>query len=99
SEFVSSPICQSLSPTSQLSPYTTLFRSLRLGYVPAVRAKREVALQHKKSEYQHLVEQYYYNRQDNDDIYRQIHIDIPRMQPLIISEENTSELQSRFDLL
>lgn len=56
---------------------------LLLGYVPAIRAKREVALQHKQAEYQHLVEQYYYNRQENDDIYRQIHIDIPRMQPLI----------------
>lgn len=56
---------------------------LLLGYVPAIRAKREVALQHKQAEYQHLVEQYYYNRTENDDIYRQIHIDIPRMQPLI----------------
>ncbi|KAJ6218192.1 hypothetical protein RDWZM_009349 [Blomia tropicalis] len=56
---------------------------LLLGHVPALQSKREMVLQHKKAEYQNLVEQYYYNRQENDDIYRQIHIDIPRMQPLI----------------
>lgn len=56
---------------------------LLLGHVPAVQSKRSAALQHKKTEYQNLVAQYYYNRQENDEIYRQIHIDIPRMQPLI----------------
>lgn len=36
-----------------------------------------------RSEYQHLVHQYYNNKSTNDEMWRQIHIDIPRMQPLI----------------
>lgn len=56
---------------------------LLLGCTPVLRSKRASAGQNKKIEYQKMVSQYYYNKQDNDDIYRQIHIDIPRMQPLI----------------
>ncbi|KAI1295483.1 TBC1 domain family member 22B [Halotydeus destructor] len=54
-----------------------------LGYLPAIRAKREQALERKRAEYQHLVHQYYNNKSTNDEMWRQIHIDIPRMQPLI----------------
>ncbi|KAF7487763.1 TBC1 domain family member 22B [Sarcoptes scabiei] len=56
---------------------------LLLGYIPAVQSKRAAVSENKKSEYQNLVAQYFHNRQENDEIYRQIHIDIPRMQPLI----------------
>ncbi|OTF78138.1 TBC1 domain family member 22B-like protein, partial [Euroglyphus maynei] len=56
---------------------------LLLGYLPPVRSKRPIVSENKKTEYQNLVAQYYNNRQDNDEMYRQIHIDIPRMQPLI----------------
>ncbi|KAH7646118.1 tbc1 domain family member 22b-like protein [Dermatophagoides farinae] len=56
---------------------------LLLGYLPTVRSKRAIVSENKKREYQNLVAQYYHNRQENDEMYRQIHIDIPRMQPLI----------------
>lgn len=54
-----------------------------LGYLPVIRSKRVQALERKRSEYQHLVHQYYNNVSTNDEMWRQIHIDIPRMQPLI----------------
>lgn len=54
-----------------------------LGYLPGIRAKRPATLERKRSEYQLLVHQYYYNKSTNDEMWRQIHIDIPRMQPLI----------------
>lgn len=57
---------------------------LLLGYLPVVREKRAAALARKRSDYQHYVEQYYNNnRCPDDEIWRQIHIDIPRMQPLV----------------
>lgn len=56
---------------------------LLLGQVPPIKSKRSTVLANKKQEYQNLVEQYYHNRQENDEVYRQIHIDIPRMQPLL----------------
>ena len=65
---------------NQVRPITW---KLLLGYLPVVRSKRNQTLDRKRAEYQNLVQQYYYNRPENDEIYRQIHIDIPRMQPLI----------------
>ncbi|RWS25708.1 TBC1 domain family member 22B-like protein [Leptotrombidium deliense] len=56
---------------------------LLLGYLPVIRSKRQQTLDRKRTEYQHLVHQYYNNRSSNDEMWRQIHIDIPRMQPLI----------------
>ncbi len=56
---------------------------LLLGYLPVIRSKRAQVMERKRAEYQNLVQQYYHNRQENDEIWRQIHIDIPRMQPLI----------------
>ncbi|RWS04136.1 TBC1 domain family member 22B-like protein [Dinothrombium tinctorium] len=56
---------------------------LLLGYLPVIRSKRQQTLERKRTEYQHLVLQYYNNRSTNDEMWRQIHIDIPRMQPLI----------------
>ena len=65
---------------NQIRPITW---KLLLGYLPVVRSKRTQSLDRKRAEYQHLVQQYYHNRPENDEIWRQIHIDIPRMQPLI----------------
>lgn len=47
--------------------------------------KRESTLKRKREEYWHLVEQYYDTRHEEtyQDTFRQIHIDIPRMSPLI----------------
>lgn len=68
-----------LGVPNELRPMTW---KLLLAYVPVVKSKRTTILERKRSEYEHLVHQYYNNRK-NEDIYRQIHIDIPRMQPLM----------------
>lgn len=68
-----------LGVPNELRPMTW---KLLLAYVPVVKAKRASTLERKRGEYEHLVHQYYNNRK-NEDIYRQIHIDIPRMQPLM----------------
>lgn len=56
---------------------------LLLGYLPVAKSRRAQVLERKRSEYDHLVHQYYNNKSTNDEMWRQIHIDIPRMQPLI----------------
>ncbi|CAJ0944748.1 unnamed protein product, partial [Mesorhabditis belari] len=55
------------------------------GYLPPNVIRREVTLQRKREEYWHYVEQYFHTRFDDhhNDTFRQIHIDIPRMCPLI----------------
>ncbi|CAJ0564238.1 unnamed protein product, partial [Mesorhabditis spiculigera] len=55
------------------------------GYLPPNQARREITLQRKREEYWHYVEQYFHTRFDDhhNDTFRQIHIDIPRMCPLI----------------
>lgn len=56
---------------------------LLLGYLPVAKSKRESQLIRKREEYERLIEQYYNDRSLDDGMWRQIHIDIPRMQPLI----------------
>lgn len=56
---------------------------LLLGYLPATKSKRQQQLQKKLEEYERLVGQYYNDRSLDDGIWRQIHIDIPRMQTQI----------------
>ncbi|XP_024138740.1 TBC1 domain family member 22A [Oryzias melastigma] len=53
------------------------------GYLPANAERRESVLQRKRQEYFGFIQQYYDSRNDehHQDTYRQIHIDIPRMQP------------------
>ncbi|XP_034623019.1 TBC1 domain family member 22A isoform X2 [Trachemys scripta elegans] len=53
------------------------------GYLPANVDRREGTLQRKRKEYFAFIEQYYDSRNDENhqDTYRQIHIDIPRMNP------------------
>ncbi|KAG5845959.1 TBC1 domain family member 22A isoform X1 [Anguilla rostrata] len=55
------------------------------GYLPANTERRESTLQRKRQEYFGFIQQYYDSRNDehHQDTYRQIHIDIPRTNPLI----------------
>uniref|UniRef100_A0AAQ4PTM9 TBC1 domain family, member 22a n=1 Tax=Gasterosteus aculeatus aculeatus TaxID=481459 RepID=A0AAQ4PTM9_GASAC len=55
------------------------------GYLPANAERRESVLQRKRQEYFGFIQQYYDSRNDENhqDTYRQIHIDIPRTNPLI----------------
>ncbi|KAM3957844.1 TBC1 domain family member 22 [Aphomia sociella] len=55
---------------------------LLAGYLPANSERRAETLDRKRADYKHLVRQYYDAERD-DDTYRQIHIDIPRMSPLV----------------
>lgn len=63
--------------------YRPMSWRLLLGYLPVAKSKREQQLKRKRDEYDRLVEQYYNDRLLDDGMWRQIHIDIPRMQPLI----------------
>ncbi|KAG7252270.1 hypothetical protein CRUP_033229, partial [Coryphaenoides rupestris] len=55
------------------------------GYLPANMERRDLVLKRKRNEYFGFIEQYYHSRTDEHykDTYRQIHIDIPRTNPLI----------------
>ncbi|XP_072233200.1 TBC1 domain family member 22A isoform X3 [Leuresthes tenuis] len=55
------------------------------GYLPANAERRDSVLQRKRQEYFGFIQQYYDSRNDENhqDTYRQIHIDIPRTNPLI----------------
>ncbi|KAL3851771.1 hypothetical protein ACJMK2_015480 [Sinanodonta woodiana] len=55
------------------------------GYLPASLDRRQPTLERKRKEYFGFIDQYYATRHDemNQDTFRQIHIDIPRMNPLI----------------
>ncbi|XP_030417102.1 TBC1 domain family member 22B isoform X3 [Gopherus evgoodei] len=55
------------------------------GYLPANKERRKLTLQRKQEEYFGFIEQYYDSRNEehHQDTYRQIHIDIPRTNPLI----------------
>lgn len=63
--------------------YRPLSWRLLLGYLPVAKSKREQQIARKREEYERLIEQYYNDRSLDDGMWRQIHIDIPRMQPLI----------------
>lgn len=63
--------------------YRPLSWRLLLGYLPVAKSKRDQQLLRKREEYNRLIEQYYNDRSLDDGMWRQIHIDIPRMQPLI----------------
>uniref|UniRef100_A0A914WUY4 Rab-GAP TBC domain-containing protein n=2 Tax=Plectus sambesii TaxID=2011161 RepID=A0A914WUY4_9BILA len=55
------------------------------GYLPTNAERREATMTRKREEYWHYVEQYFHTRHEEQyqDTFRQIHIDIPRMCPLI----------------
>lgn len=56
---------------------------LLCGYLPPNIDWREETLQRKRLEYRRFIEQYYHTRLDptHNDTFRQIHIDVPRMNP------------------
>ncbi|CAF1317083.1 unnamed protein product [Rotaria magnacalcarata] len=58
---------------------------LLCGYLPPKVERREDTLTRKRDEYWSYVSQYYHTRTDKEhqDTFRQIHIDIPRMSPLM----------------
>lgn len=58
---------------------------LLAGYLPANVERRKEVLERKRLDYLNLVQQYYHTDRDEtfQDTYRQIHIDIPRMSPLM----------------
>lgn len=58
---------------------------LLAGYLPANSERRAAVLERKREEYFNFVKQYYDTRNDDvhQETYRQIHIDIPRMSPLV----------------
>ncbi|KAK3753520.1 hypothetical protein QZH41_018010 [Actinostola sp. cb2023] len=58
---------------------------LLCGYLPANIDRRQATLDRKREEYHNFVKQYYPTRHEDTyrDTFRQIHIDIPRMNPLI----------------
>ncbi|CAD5220600.1 unnamed protein product [Bursaphelenchus okinawaensis] len=55
------------------------------GYVPVNYDRQQTTLDRKRNEYWNYVEQYFHTRYDEQqqDTFRQIHIDIPRMCPLV----------------
>uniref|UniRef100_A0A3B5M6N0 Rab-GAP TBC domain-containing protein n=1 Tax=Xiphophorus couchianus TaxID=32473 RepID=A0A3B5M6N0_9TELE len=63
--------------------FNPLFDFAFQGYLPANAERRESVLQRKRQEYFGFIQQYYDSRNDehHQDTYRQIHIDIPRMNP------------------
>ncbi|XP_065909381.1 TBC1 domain family member 22B-like isoform X2 [Dysidea avara] len=58
---------------------------LLLGYLPSNIDRREETLKRKRTEYKNYIEQYYDNRNDAQfqALFKQIHIDIPRMNPSV----------------
>ncbi|CAF1321980.1 unnamed protein product [Adineta ricciae] len=58
---------------------------LLCGYLPAKTERRDDTLSRKRDEYWSYVSQYYHTRMEieHQDTFRQIHIDIPRMNPLM----------------
>ncbi|XP_078049365.1 TBC1 domain family member 22 isoform X2 [Augochlora pura] len=64
-------------------------------YLPANIERRQSVLERKRLDYWNLVKQYYDTERDEgfQDTYRQIHIDIPRMSPLIsLFQQSTVQL-------
>ncbi|XP_014215258.1 TBC1 domain family member 22B [Copidosoma floridanum] len=64
-------------------------------YLPASFKRRQHVLERKRLDYWNLVKQYYDTERDEgfQDTYRQIHIDIPRMSPLIsIFQQSTVQI-------
>ncbi|GAB6029909.1 hypothetical protein CHUAL_005608 [Chamberlinius hualienensis] len=69
------------------------------GYLPASLERRPSVLERKREEYYNYIRQYYDKRNEDvhQEVYRQIHIDIPRMSPLvpIFQQETVQEIFER----
>src|SRR5699024_11369642 len=89
-------------PHIYLFPYTTLFRSLKLNQFLFVHAGIEKRKDYKNSSLSSLLEMKYFYHQGHllDDMVIVGHLPTSNYYPnQIRSEEHTSELQSRFDLV
>jgi hypothetical protein len=69
-----------LSPKARAKAWKML-----CGYVPGNAARQHEVIQRKQEEYQRYVDQYFATKDQDvhQDTYRQIHIDIPRMSPVV----------------
>lgn len=69
-----------ISPRSRAKAWKIL-----CGYLPGNSSRQQEVMQRKKEEYFHCVEQYFLTKDEDvhQDTYRQIHIDIPRMSPVV----------------
>lgn len=69
-----------LSPRARAKAWKIL-----CGYLPGNAGRQEEVIQRKQEEYQRYVTQYFAikDQDDHQDTYRQIHIDIPRMSPVV----------------
>ncbi|KAM5173300.1 TBC1 domain family member 22A isoform 3-T3 [Callospermophilus lateralis] len=79
-------------------PVRPITWKLLSGYLPANVDRRPATLQRKQKEYFAFIEHYYDSRNDeaNQDTYRQIHIDIPRMSPeALILQPKVTEIFER----
>ncbi|KAL5238107.1 hypothetical protein ACI65C_005517 [Semiaphis heraclei] len=70
---------------------------LLAGYLPTSAERRQEALDRKRIDYANLVKQYYDTDKDEvyKDIYRQIHIDIPRMSTPLFQQTTVQEMFER----
>ena len=76
----------SFSPEETLNNASVLSSAKQLQPSSMRRRNQEEVVQRKQVEYRRYVEQYFTTRHDDDgngDTYRQIHIDIPRMSPVV----------------
>ena len=76
----------SFSPEETLNNASVLSSAKQLQPSSMRRRNQEEVVQRKQVEYRRYVEQYFKTRHDDDgngDTYRQIHIDIPRMSPVV----------------
>merc|ERR1712223_240709 len=80
------PGTASISPEENLNNASVLSSAKQLQPSSMRRRNQEEVVQRKQVEYRRYVEQYFTTRHDDDgngDTYRQIHIDIPRMSPVV----------------
>lgn len=79
------PELRELSWSGIPPPVRAISWRLLNGYLPANVERREETLKRKREEYWSFVKQYYETRHEDihQDTFRQIHIDIPRMSPLV----------------
>src|SRR5207249_5637216 len=86
-------------PSSTLFPYTTLFRSLSFGQLVQRRVEHDQRQDVGLFERRRAGQLHFWRRERSANVHARLHRldDAPRAQ--IRSEEHTSELQSRFDLV
>jgi len=71
--------------TTESKKFAKLESLMECGYLPGNSSRQAEVMQRKKEEYFHCVDQYFLTKDQDvhQDTYRQIHIDIPRMSPVV----------------